>query len=297
MGISRIRGPADAGACRPTERQRAARPIALVSTPASSTVPWIDVEGLAAEFGPLVDVYVISTGPDTWSLTNALPTGTQVYGGAGRVYPLGHEWTSDLSRSPLRFAVRQPHRTTGDPRTGLRRTRNGSRSRLAESAAGATPDSRDRSGQGSADTDRAIVEMPNRLLATIAQELTIPEVPLDRMLVKGMQVHGLLDAAQRRFDIREAIRPKEAVSYEVGQPVLAVVTEADAARRARSSQTFLRSGSWTDRHRRRTFECTTERSLGEAGVRRPSHVQVYADEEASLASSVGYPSGRQMSAS
>ena len=57
--------------------------------------------------------------------------------------------------------------------------------------------------------DRAIVEMPNRLMATIAQELTIPEIPLDRMLGKGMQVHGLLDATQRRFDIREAIRPRK----------------------------------------------------------------------------------------
>ncbi len=233
MGISRIRGPADAKAlaARLNGNERA-RPIALVSTPASSTAPWIDVEVLAAEFGPLVDVYVISTGPDTWSLTNALPTGTQVYGGAGRVYPLGHEWTSDLSRSPLRFAF--------DNHTGRRATRELVSDGLAMAAAAgllkarsAQPPTREIGVvKGLPTPDRAIVEMPNRLMATIAQELTIPEVPLDRMLVKGMQVHGLLDTAQRRFDIREAIRPDEAVSYEPGQPVLAVVTEvhADSAR-------------------------------------------------------------------
>ena len=233
MGISRIRGPADAEAlaARLNGNERA-RPIALVSTPASSEVPWIDVEGLAAEFGPLVDVYLITTGPDTWSLTNALPTGTQVYGGAGRVYPVGHEWTRNLSRSPLRFAF--------DTDTGRRATRKLVSDGLGMAAVAGLLKARPAQPptraigivKGLPTPDRAIVEMPNRLMATIAQELTLPDIPLDRVLAKGMQVPGLLDTAQKRFDICEAIRPVDAVSYEVGRPVPAVVTDvhADSAR-------------------------------------------------------------------
>ena len=191
-------------------------------------MPWIDVEDLATEFGPLVDVYLIETGPDTWSLTNSLPEGTQVYGGAGRVYPVGHDWTSDLSRSPLRFAF--------DNNTGARATRELVSDGLGMAAAAGLLRARPAQPpteaigiiKGLPTPDRAIVEMPNRLMATIAQELTLPDIPLDRVLSKGMQAPAA--STPRRNGSTSARRsvPVDAVSYDAGLPVLAVVNEVHA---------------------------------------------------------------------
>ena len=83
------------------------RPVAVVTIPAGRTKPWIDVEEIAREAGNLADVYLMPTGPFTWDFSNRMAEGTQVYGGAGRVYPVGHEWASDLSKSPLRFAFNE----------------------------------------------------------------------------------------------------------------------------------------------------------------------------------------------
>lgn len=83
------------------------RPVAVVTIPAGRMEPWIDVEEIAREAGSLADVYLMPTGSFTWEFSNRMAEGTQVYGGAGRVYPVGHEWASDLSKSPLRFAFNE----------------------------------------------------------------------------------------------------------------------------------------------------------------------------------------------
>ena len=83
------------------------RPVAVVTIPAGRTKPWIDVDEIAREAGSLADVYLMPTGPFTWDFSNRMAEGTQVYGGAGRVYPVGHEWATDLSKSPLRFAFNE----------------------------------------------------------------------------------------------------------------------------------------------------------------------------------------------
>ena len=233
MGANRVCGPEEAHALATrlngTARER---PIAVVSIPAASVKPWIDVAELEVELGPLVEIWTISTGPDTWALTRSLPPGTQVYGGAGRVYPVGHEWTHDLSYSPLRFAF--------DQKSGRAATRQ-----LISDGLGMAADAgllRQRTGpsfeytsgivRGLPTPDRALIEMPNRKLAAVAQELTLPDVPLDRILSKGMNVFGLFDQVQRRFDIRRMIRPPDQVQYDVGSVVLAMVVsvEDDTAR-------------------------------------------------------------------
>lgn len=76
----------------------------MVTIPAGQTQPWIDVDELAREAGRLAEVYLMPTGTSTWEFSHVMADGTQVYGGAGRVYPVGHEWTRNLTKSPLRFA-------------------------------------------------------------------------------------------------------------------------------------------------------------------------------------------------
>lgn len=80
------------------------RPVVVVTTPVGRAEPWIDVDTVADEVSDLADVFVLPTGAITWEFSRRMPDGTQVYGGAGRVYPVGHEWTTNLARSPLRFA-------------------------------------------------------------------------------------------------------------------------------------------------------------------------------------------------
>ncbi|MGW7363926.1 hypothetical protein ACWGI8_10960, partial [Streptomyces sp. NPDC054841] len=80
------------------------KPVIVVSIASGRTEPWIDVERLAAELRDLAELCLIPTGKVSWALAGRLPARTEVYGGAGRVYPVSLEWTSDPYRAPLRFA-------------------------------------------------------------------------------------------------------------------------------------------------------------------------------------------------
>jgi hypothetical protein len=93
------------------------RPVVVVSTPATRHDPYIDTEDIAAQLGELAEVYVIPTGLCTWEFSKHMPDRTQVYGGAGRVYPGGHEWVNDPYKSPLRFAFQPGRRRSSHDRT------------------------------------------------------------------------------------------------------------------------------------------------------------------------------------
>lgn len=83
---------------------RRRRPVVVVTTPASRVEPWIDVEEIAREAGDLAEVYLMRTGDCTWEFSHRMVDGTQVYGGAGRVYPVGHAWASDLPGGKIELA-------------------------------------------------------------------------------------------------------------------------------------------------------------------------------------------------
>ncbi|ALV48101.1 hypothetical protein ASR50_34670 [Streptomyces sp. 4F] len=81
------------------------KPVVVVSIARGRTEPFVDVDRLAAEIGNRAEIYVIPTGRASWALADRLPARTEVYGGAGRVYPVcTTDWTSDPYRAPLRFA-------------------------------------------------------------------------------------------------------------------------------------------------------------------------------------------------
>src|SRR4051812_35626421 len=67
-------------------------PVVVVSTPSARAEPLIDARAVERELGDLAEVYLIRTGPHSWTFSERMPAGTQVYGGAGRAYPLGHGW-------------------------------------------------------------------------------------------------------------------------------------------------------------------------------------------------------------
>ncbi|MEU6885631.1 hypothetical protein ABZ918_10535 [Streptomyces viridosporus] len=63
------------------------KPVIVVSIAAGHTEPWIDTEHLAAEIGDRAEIYLVPTGRCSWTLADRLPARTEVYGGAGRLYP------------------------------------------------------------------------------------------------------------------------------------------------------------------------------------------------------------------
>jgi hypothetical protein len=207
------------------------RPVVVVTIPTGREEPWIDVDEIAREAGDLAEVYLMPTGPFTWEFSNRMAEGTQVYGGAGRVYPVGHEWASDLSKSPLRFAF--------NAADGERATQHliSDLFRMA-AAAGLLDDLRTHALR---ETDgvvkmtvagRALVDIGGRFPAAIAEELTVEGVPIECILRRGQRVTGWYDAETNRLDVTKFLRtgPEALAGYNVGDVVLTKVANVRAGR-------------------------------------------------------------------
>ncbi|NYE38627.1 hypothetical protein F4692_003777 [Nocardioides cavernae] len=202
------------------------RPVVVVTIPAGRTDPWIDVEEVAREAGSLADVYLMPTGPFTWDFSDRMAAGTQVYGGAGRVYPVGHEWASDLSKSPLRFAFNEDD--------GDRATQKLISDMLRMAAAAGLLQSVPTRELRKVDTTvkmvvagRALVDVGNLFPAAIAEELAVDDVPIDRIVEAGLRIEGWYDADSNRVDIRQSLRRhgEALAAYAVGDVVLSKVAK------------------------------------------------------------------------
>jgi hypothetical protein len=206
------------------------RPVVVVTTPHGRTEPWIDVEEIVDQVGDIAEIYLVPTGPHSWDLSNNLPAMTQVYGGAGRVYPVGHEWASEPRRSPLRFsysAAEGPKATSALIDDALHmateaglfdNVRTAARARLTGVVAGIV-------------ADRAMVKLDGRV-GIVPDALAFPGLPLERSLQPGQEVTGLYDADSRWFDVRESrLEPDVALmSYAAGDVVLVQVESVEADR-------------------------------------------------------------------
>jgi hypothetical protein len=213
------------------ERQR---PTVVVTTPAGRSAPFIDAEMIAEELGDLGEVYLTVTGPHTWAFSRGMADNTQVYGGAGRAYPLGHEWIHDLRRSPLRFAFDEHQgRLATDELIADALGMAASAGLLDQPATRAQRRRATGVVKGFPHPDRALVDI-DRTLVTVIPELVIAGIPLDRMLTKGMTVEGWFDPTGLRLDLRDSLlTPAESLaSYDVGDVVLARVADVgrDSAR-------------------------------------------------------------------
>ena len=200
------------------------RPIVVVTIPAGRSEPWIDVEEIAREAGNLAEVYLMPTGTFTWEFSNRMAEGTQVYGGAGRVYPVGHEWASDLAKSPLRFAF--------DAKDGERATQQLISDALRMAAGSglmqAIPARQLREVSGpvmAVIAGRALVDVGNTFPAVIAEELTVADVSIDQIVTAEQTITGWYDAETKRVDVTKSLRPaQEALgAYAIGDVVLTKV--------------------------------------------------------------------------
>lgn len=208
-------------------------PVVVVSVPTGRAEPFIDAARIVDEVGDLARVYLLTTGPHTWTFSREMPELTQVYGGAGRVYPVGHEWVADPHRSPLRLAFNRAEGGRATEQLISDALRMATDAGLLQRAS--APSRRRVHGvvAGIPVPERAMVSV-GRSLATVAEELTVPGVPLDRVLRVGLTVQGVLDDRTGRLDLAGSLLDPapQLAAYALGEVVLAEVhqVEADRAR-------------------------------------------------------------------
>ncbi len=210
-------------------------PVVVVTIPSGQTEPFGDPDAVAEAVSGLAEVVVLPTSGLSWAFSHAMPPSTQVYGGAGRVYPVSGDWITDPGRARLRFAYSRDDRErvtgqlVGDALT-------------AAAAAGLGPLATSQQAQQRSGTvegivgSRALVRLDDAMMASVWEELTVAGVPLHRVLTKGQHVTGLYDLASRRLDLRAGLRFASPVvaraavvdAYRVGDVVWADVVAVTA---------------------------------------------------------------------
>ncbi|MCD5313389.1 hypothetical protein [Kineosporia babensis] len=167
--------------------------------------PYIDADRLAVELAGLADVYLICDPAASWAFSRGMPELTQVYGGAGRVYPIGLEWVHEPRRSRLRFAYSEAEGVITTERlledglkaaggAGLLSMPMGSSSRAAlPEVTGIV--------SGCPNPSQAMVNLTDGRYATIQVGLLCPGVASERLFERSMQVRGVFDDQSRRLDV------------------------------------------------------------------------------------------------
>ncbi|GAA1851648.1 hypothetical protein [Myceligenerans crystallogenes] len=215
-------------------------PVVVISTPAGRTTPYVDPQRVLDDVAGLAEVVVIPTGDVSWAFSRGMPEYTQVYGGASRVYPTGLDWIHDLRRSPLHFAYsladgpKVRERLVGDALSAAVRAGLTGSAGPVPGAPGASADTHG-TVQGVLGS-RALIELDDGGQASVAEELTLPGVPLQGIVRRGMRVRGRHDAGRGTLDIRGML-PDDAAqrravrnTYRVGKVVLGrVEAVAEAA--------------------------------------------------------------------
>jgi len=204
-------------------------PVVVVTIASSQTEPYIDAEEIKRQVGDLGEVVVLPTGEVSWAFSHAMPRMTQVYGGAGRVYDVGHEWVLDAYRSPLRFAysahdsARVVDLLVSDALAGAVRA----------GLAGGPPEPDVPATQG---TVRTIVEPTTAMIVlddddglpvTFRADLLDLGLPVSRLVRRGQRVAGHLRKDARRIELRRMLHPplEYLAAYAAGDVILARVAQ------------------------------------------------------------------------
>lgn len=208
------------------------RPWVVVTSRFGSCEPDILVDQLTDDIGDVTRVFLLETGALTRELSELLPDRFQVYGGAGRSYPVGGDAFADLSRSKLRFGHGNARRATDQLVTDAlaHAHQAGLFAQAPTSAIAVTGTVKGFLSAGS----RALVDLADGGMATVWQELTYPPVALDWTLEPGQRIDGLLDVATRRLNIELETPGLAALAerFPHGSITLALVQHVSAQRAA-----------------------------------------------------------------
>lgn len=205
------------------------RPAVVVTAAAGQSRPYVDVDEIIGAVSGLADVYVLPTGSITFAMSGRLPEKTQVYGGAGRVYPVDPMWQSNPYAAPLRFAwgaAQGPVATETLITDALGAVHAAG---LDTGRIGATVVQVKGTVKALFEPSRAWVRTDDGRDAAIWQDLLLPGQALGRVFRVGMRISGALDVEERRIDVSASLRrPGDALAdYAVGTIVLCRVVELD----------------------------------------------------------------------
>ncbi|TQL70269.1 hypothetical protein FB381_4198 [Nocardioides albertanoniae] len=179
------------------------KPTVVVTVASGHAEPYADVARIAAEIGDLADLYLVTTGGHTWAFSNKMTPGTQVYGGAGRVYPIGLGWNTDLKQAPLRFAWSKAEGRKLTAQLVDDALDMAAAAGLFDSARTAATRERRSGTIVSIMSERALVDLGSGDMASIPPQLAQAGVAIERVLTPGMLVDGVLEKKSRWLDIRE----------------------------------------------------------------------------------------------
>lgn len=177
------------------------RPVVVVTVPREREDSHIDADRVAREVTGLADVVVLATQDATWALSRRLPDRSQVYGGAGRVYPVGTAWTEAPHLAPLAFAY-----SAEDTEQATRKLVSDTLAILGRDREDEPPATSQPLVTGTVSQlvapSRALVTLDDGGVASVMAELTVAGVTIDGLLAVGQRVRGRHDADNRLLDLR-----------------------------------------------------------------------------------------------
>lgn len=197
-------------------------PVVVVTTAHGVETPHIDATAIAEDLRGLAEVVAITSPDATWTLAAHLPPNTQVYGGATRVYPVDWEWQVRTRKAPMTLT----HTPSESARSVEKVVSDAMSAALAAGLLdrpAATPNQVVVGKVGGLMPERALVLLPSGTMATLREELTGYDIPIDRLVRKGQHLSGRHDVESGRFDLepRRIVAEHLPPSYTEGATVLA----------------------------------------------------------------------------
>jgi len=204
------------------------RPVVVVTLAYGQSEPWIDAEQVADRAGDLVDVYVIKTMEASWEFAKHMPEGTQVYGGAGRVYSVGNRFLADRHESPLRLALSARDRLPATDHL----ISDALSMAFKSGHVTATTSPAEKLATGNVQgvvAGQAFVNLDGGAYASVFPELTLAGFTAEQLFQKNQPVTGMLDPISNRLDVTKSLQSamKALALYEVGDVVLARVNAVE----------------------------------------------------------------------
>jgi hypothetical protein len=200
-------------------------PICLVSTIFNSERTDFDLEELSLEIGTVAKIVLIRTGEATADLSKNLSPGLGVFGGAARVYPPGFK-VNTTQYLPLIYPD-----GGGSKRLAEQVWAHADISSLKKSQLRDTEDVEATVKQviPSNSQSRVFVEIDGGELATIREELSFPNTPLEWVFKPGDRVFGSHNSNLKVFtpNLRFLTTQDLLNDYKLGQIIPVYVSEVD----------------------------------------------------------------------
>lgn len=189
-------------------------PICVVSVPVGVSKLLFDLDRLQSETGDVCDTWIVKTGDLTKEFASRLPEKTEVYGGSARVYPPGTEWTLNPALTKMNFVYGDSQISKATERLISDIHAMAYLGGLYEKTHTAATKTTGKVVSFLAGGTRAMIKLSSGAIATISQEFTFPEIPLEWVVKEGMELTGFYDQSQGRFQLDlEVVKPADLLKW------------------------------------------------------------------------------------